>query len=142
MSMASHNSTEEIARAEAQVLERKAALTRSLRAARRSGEVLYNRVQRELQPALKTAAVLAGAAGVIGLALLVRSRQKRAARWLPPAAQPSLLTTVAKTAGIWAFRRLARYAAVAAVKHWSEPPARPLGLLPSSVALSPNQVER
>jgi hypothetical protein len=110
----SASGNDEIARAEAQVRESKAELSRSLREVEKSGQNLVQRVQRELKPALTTALLVAGAAAVIGVTVIVATRRRKSSGgWLAPVtpAQPSALGIVAKSAGLWALRLLARRAA-------------------------------
>lgn len=117
------NHTDEVARAEAQVKARKTQLSRSLRDVEDSGKHLAQRVRQELQPALHTALLVAGAAAVVGVAVIVATRGRRShSGWLAPN-RPSTLGVLGKTAGLWALRVLARRAAQELVSRLNEPHA-------------------
>jgi len=117
------NSTDEISRAKAQVKERKTELSRSLRDVEDTGKHLAERVRREFEPALHTALLVAGAAAVVGVAVIVATRSRRnASGWLAPS-RPSTLGVLGKTAGLWALRMLARRAAQELVSRLNEPQA-------------------
>src|ERR1041384_14035 len=107
---ASLNDTDEIARAEAQVAEQRAKLTRSLQAASNSGEKFARKLSHELKPAMTAAVVVAGAAAVVGISVAIARRSSRNRGWSAPG-QPSLFANVAKAAGLWALRAVARRAA-------------------------------
>jgi hypothetical protein len=122
---ASLNDSDEIARAEAQVAEQRANLTRSLKAASKSGEKFARRLGHELKPAVTAAVVLAGAAAVVGISVALVRRSSRNRGWRAPA-QPSLIGNVAKAAGLWALRAVARRVAQELVARLSQPtPAAP-----------------
>ncbi len=133
---ASLKDTDEIARAEAQVAEQRAKLTRSLQAASRSGEKFARKLGRELKPAVTAAVVVAGAAGVGRIRLGLAKRSSRNKGWRAPA-QPSLLGNAAKAAGLWALRALARRAAQELVARLGQP-----DVAHELVAPAPNQVQR
>ena len=123
---ASAKGSDEIARAEAKVQERKAELSRSLRQAASSGNNLMQQVRHELRPALQTALVVAGAVAVVSAAtIVVARRRRRAPAWLAPA-QPSALGTLAKSAGVWALRLLAKRVAQELVSRLEEPEPKPV----------------
>lgn len=133
---ASLKDTDEIARAEAQVAEQRAQLTRSLRAASKSGEKFAKRISTELKPAVTAAVVVAGAAAVVGVSIAIARRSSHKG-WRAPA-QPSVMANAAKAAGLWALRLLARRVAqelVARLSEPNEPAARAL------VAAPPNQIQ-
>jgi len=119
------NGIDEIALAEAQVQKHKAELSRSLHEAATSGKELMQQVRHELKPALQTALVVAGAAALVSAAVIVvERRRRRSAGWLAPQ-QPSALGTLAKTAGIWALRLLAKRVAQELVSRLEDPSAKP-----------------
>ena len=123
---ASAKGSDEVARAEAKVQERKAELSRSLRQAANSGNNLMQQVRHELRPALQTALVVAGAVAVVSAAtIVVARRRRRAPVWLAPA-QPSALGTLAKSAGVWALRLLAKRIAQELVGRLEEPGPKPV----------------
>jgi hypothetical protein len=123
---ASAKGSDEIARAEAKVQERKAELSRSLRQAANSGNNLMQQVRHELRPALQTALVVAGAVAVVSAAtIVVARRRRRAPAWLAPA-QPSAFGTLAKSAGVWALRLLAKRVAQELVSRLEEPEPKPV----------------
>ena len=82
---ASAKGSDEVARAEAKVQERKAELSRSLRQAANSGNNLMQQVRHELRPALQTALVVAGAVAVVSAATIVVARRRRRADGDQPA---------------------------------------------------------
>jgi hypothetical protein len=131
---ASLTDTDEIARAEAQVAEQRAKLTRSLQAASYSGEKFARRLGNELKPAVTAAVVIAGAAAVVGISVAISRRSGRSKGWLAPE-QPSSIATAAKAAGLWALRALARRIALELVSRLSEPTPRAL------VSPAPNQIQ-
>jgi hypothetical protein len=132
---ASLTDTDEVARAEAQVAEQRAKLSRSLQAASKSGEKFARRIGSELKPAAIAAVVVAGAAAVVGVSVALARRSSRHRGWRPPP-QPSLLGNAAKAAGLWALRALARRVAQELVSRLAEPSPTAL------VSPPPNQVER
>ena len=129
----SSNENDEIAHAEAQVAEQRAQLTRSLKAASRSGEKLAQRLGDELKPAITAAIVIVGAVAVAGVtvALLRRASQRRG--WRAPS-EPSFAGTAAKAVGVWALRLVAKRAAQDFMSRLGAPGAL--------VAAAPNQVQR
>lgn len=133
--IASLNESDEIARAEAQVAEQRAQLTRSLQAASRSGEKLARRLGDELKPAVTAAIIVAGTVAVVGVtvALVRRAGQRRG--WRGPS-EPSLVANAAKAVGLFALRLLAKRVAQEVVSRLAEPSA------PSLVPATPNQVQR
>lgn len=134
--VASLNERDEIARAEAVVAEQRAQLTRSLRAASRSGAKAARRLGEELKPAMTAAVVVVGAVAVVGVtvALVRRAGQRRGWRGAPD--EPSLVASAAKAAGVWALRLVAKRAAQEVVSRLTGPSE------PELVAATPNQVER
>src|SRR4051812_1312857 len=96
---ASLNENDEIARAEAQVAEQRAQLTRSLRRAGQSGEKLARRLGNELKPALTAGIVVAGAVAVVGISIVLVKRVGQRRGWRG-ASEPSLVANAAKAAGI------------------------------------------
>ena len=119
------NHTDEISRAEAQVQKRKTQLSRSLRDVEDSGKHMVERVRDELKPAVHTALLVAGATAILGVAVIVATRSRRSySGWLAPR-QPSALGVLAKTAGLWALRAVARRAAQEVVSRLNESHAPP-----------------
>jgi hypothetical protein len=131
---ASLNETDEIAQAEAQVAEQRAQLTRSLRRASQSGEKLARRLGDELKPAITAGIVLAGAVAVVGVTVVLVKRVGQRRSWRA-SSEPTLVGNVAKAAGLWALRLLAKRVAQEVVSRLGEPGARGL------VATPPNQVQ-
>jgi hypothetical protein len=126
------NGIDEIALAEAQVQKHKAELSRSLHEAASSGKELMQQVRHELKPAMQTALVVAGAAALVSAAVIVvERRRRRSAGWLAPQ-QPSALGTLAKTAGLWAMRLLAKRVAQELVSRLEDPSAKPHTATPST----------
>ena len=126
--------TDEIELAKSQVERQKAELARSLRRAEKTGEQLARRIGDEMKPALVGAVAVAGAAAAVAVTVaLVRRGRRR--QWLG-AQQPSAIATVAKTAGLWALRLLARRVAQEVVSRLGEPaPATTVsGLIPPTHA--------
>jgi hypothetical protein len=122
---------DEIKLAQAEVERHKAELARSLRAAEKSGEHIAQRIGREMKPAVVGAVAVAGAAAAVVLTVALVRRGRRQ-HWLA-AQRPSALATVAKTAGLWALRLLARRVAQEVVSRLSEPgAAHPEHQLPSA----------
>jgi GH24 family phage-related lysozyme (muramidase) len=120
--------TDEIKLAQAEVERHKAELARSLRAAEKSGEHIAERLGREVKPAIVGAVAVAGAAAAVVLTVaLVRRGRRR--QWLG-AEQPSAFATVAKTAGLWALRLLARRVAQEVVSRLGEPTPEELASAP------------
>jgi hypothetical protein len=111
--------TDEIARAEERVRLSKAELSKSLRQVGKSGENLARQLGDELKPTLAVAAAAVGAAVVVGVAVALVRRSRRHNNWLAPE-QPSALGAVAKTAGLWALRFLARRVAQEVVSRLTE----------------------
>jgi len=119
--MTTRSNIDEIADAEAQVQERKSELSRSLRDAEDSGKHLVQRVRQELKPAMQAALVVAGAVTVVGIAVIVATRSRRTSvGWLGPS-RPSAAGVLAKSAGLWALRILARRAAQEVLSRLNEP---------------------
>lgn len=109
------NEADELLRAELDLKESRAELTRSLRQAGKTGESLLRRAQAELKPGLVIAAAVVGAVAVTGaIVVLTRRGRQRQRPWLAPQ-QPSTLGVVAKAVGLWALRFAARSAAQALV---------------------------
>ncbi len=97
--------TDEIKQAQAQVERHKQELARSLRRAEQTGQQLARRIGHEVKPAVFGAVAVAGAAAAVAVTVaLVRRNRRR--HWLAPA-QPSALSTAAKSVGLWALRMLA-----------------------------------
>jgi len=134
---ASLNDIDDIARAEAQVAEQRAQLTRSLQAVSRSGQKYARRLGSELKPAIAAAVAVAGAAAVVGISVAIARRSGRRRGWYAPE-QPSVVGKAAKAAGLWALRYVARRVAQELVTRLSEPAAPAPALVPPA----PNQVER
>ena len=132
---ASLNDTDEIAHAEAQVAEQRAQLSRSLRAASHSGKELAQKLGDELKPAVTAAIVVAGAVAVVGVSIALVRRSGRRRSWRA-AAEPSMLGSVAKAAGFWALRLLARRVAQELVARLGDANGTP-----ALVAPAPNQVQ-
>lgn len=126
--------TDEVAHAEAEVALHKAELARSLRAVGDTSEVMARRLGSELKPAAVAAAVIVGAAAIVGVGIAI-SRRRRQPQWLRPE-PPSAFATAAKAAGLWVLRLAARRAA-------QEVMTRLAAHDPTSslVAPSPNQVQ-
>jgi hypothetical protein len=114
------NEADELARAEQQVAESRARLSRSLRQVGKSGENLARRLGNELRPTLAVAGAVAGAAVVVGVAIALVRRSKGRQGWLAPQ-QPSALAVAAKGAGVWALRFVARRVAQELVSRLAEP---------------------
>ena len=112
---------DEIARATLDVEQSKAQLTASLRQVGNSSAKLAKRLGDELKPSVTVVAAVAGAALLLGVGIAVVRRGRRQRGWLAPE-RPSVLGTVAKTAGLLALRFVARRMAEAAVKHWATAP--------------------
>jgi len=114
------NEADELAKAELQVVQSRARLSRSLQRVGKSSEDLARRLGRELKPTLAVAAAVAGAAVVVGVTVAVLRRGKHRKGWRLPE-QPSALTLAAKSAGLWALRFLARRVAQELVSRLAEP---------------------
>jgi hypothetical protein len=70
--------------------------------------------------------VVAGAVAVVSAAtIVVARRRRRAPAWLAPA-QPSAFGTLAKSAGVWALRLLAKRVAQELVSRLEEPEPKPV----------------
>jgi hypothetical protein len=122
-----NNEADELARAEQQVVQSRAKLSRSLYQAGRSSEALARRLGKELKPTLLVAAAVVGALLVVGVTVALVRRGKRRQGWLTPE-QPSALVMAAKGAGLWALRFVARRAAqelVSRLKPELEPSSHP-----------------
>lgn len=111
---------DDVLRAEQRVLEQKARLSRSLRQVTASGEAMARQLSRELKPAAIAAVAVAGAAGATVLTVALVRRARRRSHWFAPQ-EPSRLAVVAKTAGLWALRLLARRVAQEVVARLNEP---------------------
>ena len=114
------NEADELARAEQQVVQSRAKLSRSLYQAGKSSEALARRVGQELKPTVVIAAAVVGAALVVGVTVALLRRGKRRDGWFAPE-QPSGLALAAKGAGLWALRFIARRAAQELVSRLAEP---------------------
>lgn len=111
--------TDEIEQMQAQVERHKAELAQSLRRAERTGAELAQRLGHEFKPALVGAVAVAGAAAAVAVTVaLVRRGRRR--HWLV-AEQPSALANVARTAGLWALRLVARRVAQEVASRLGEP---------------------
>jgi hypothetical protein len=132
---ASLNESDEISRAEAQVAEQRAQLTRSLQAASRSGEKLARRLGDELKPAVTAALVVVGTVAVVGVTVALIRRAGRRRSWRAPS-DPSFAANAARAVGLWALRLLAKRVAQEVVSRLTEPSEAEL------VAATPNQVQR
>src|SRR6185369_9874821 len=119
-----NNEADELARAEQQVTESRARLSRSLREVGKSSENLARRLGNELKPTLAVAGAVAGAAVVVGVAVALMRRGKRRRGWFAPQ-QPSPLAVAAKSAGLWALRFVARRVAQELVSRLAEPTLEP-----------------
>jgi len=120
------NEADELARAEQQVAQSRAKLSRSLYQAGKSSEALARRVGQELKPTVVIAAAVVGAALLVGVTVALLRRGKRRDGWFSPE-QPSGLLLTAKGAGLWALRFVARRAAQELVSRLTEPELEPSG---------------
>jgi hypothetical protein len=120
------NEADELDRAEQQVAQSRAKLSRSLYQAGKSSEALARRVGQELKPTVIIAAAVVGAALVVGVTVALLRRGKRRDGWFAPA-QTSGLALAAKGAGLWALRLVARRAAQELVSRLTEPDLEPSG---------------
>jgi hypothetical protein len=115
---------DEIERAEQRVALSRAALSRSLHRAEKSGANMVHRWQRELKPVATVAVALVGAAAILGVTVALVQRNRRHPRWLRPQ-QSSRLGSAAKALGVWALRIAARRAAEVLVARLEQPAAPP-----------------
>src|SRR4051812_10119371 len=115
---------DELTQAEQQVIQSRQKLSHSLHQAGKSSRAMVHRLGQELKPGLATAAVVAGAALVVGVTVALVRRGKRRQGWLAPQ-QPSALVTAAKGAGLWALRYVAQRAAQELVTRLKEPKLEP-----------------
>jgi len=114
-----NNEADELARAEQQVMQSRAELSRSLRRVGESSANLARKLSMELKPTLAVAAAVAGAAVVVGVTVSLVRRGRRRQGWFAPE-QPSALAVAAKGAALWALRILARRVAQELVSRLTE----------------------
>ncbi len=119
---------DELARAELDVQQTRAELTRSLRQASDTSKNVLRRVQADLKPGLVIGAVVLGAVAVTGVVVAL-TRRGRQRHWLAPQ-PPSTFGVMAKAIGLWALRLAARRAAQELVARLEQPqlsaPAAPV----------------
>jgi hypothetical protein len=118
------NEADELARAELQVMQSRARLSRSLKQVGESSENLARRLGDELKPTLALAAAVAGAAVVVGVTVALVRRGRRRQGWFA-SEQPSGFAVAAKSAGLWALRFLARRVAQELVSRLAQPAPEP-----------------
>jgi len=116
--------TDDLSRAEQQVVQSRAKLSRSLHQASKSSEALARRLGKELKPTLVVAAAVAGAALAVGVTVALVRRGKHRPAWRAPE-EPSALVMAAKGAGLWALRFVARRAAQELVSRLKDPKVQP-----------------
>ena len=119
-SASSNNEADEIGRAELAVQESRAELARSLRRVGKTGQRLAHDFGQELKPTLVVVAAVVGAAAVAGVVTAIVRGSKRGNGWLAHES-PSALARVAKGAGLWALRLVARRVAQEVASRLAEP---------------------
>jgi hypothetical protein len=133
MTATSLNETDETARAEAHIAEERAQRS-GLRSASESGRSLASRLGELDKPVATTALIVVGVAAVVGIGVALARRSARNNPWRAPA-RSSFAGNVAKTAGLWALRLVARRAAQELVAQLSERSS------PELVPTAPNQFQ-
>jgi hypothetical protein len=111
---------DEMERAEQRVAMSRAALSRSLRRAEKTGANLVHRWQRGLKPAVTVGVALVGVAAVVGVTIALVQRNRRRPVWMRPQ-QSSRLSSAAKALGVWALRIAARRVGEALVARLDQP---------------------
>ena len=115
--------TSDVEQAARDVEQRKLDLSRSIQQVEKSGERMARRLSHELKPVLIGAAVVAGAALLVGVAALLARRRPRE-RWLAPA-RPSAAGAVARTLGLALLRLAGQQVARALAERVARAPLEP-----------------